>query len=61
MTHRPHPNPTRRGFSLIEILVVIAIVGVVAGLLIAAGVPMRESSQRSQTKAVLGQLAGVLT
>jgi prepilin-type N-terminal cleavage/methylation domain-containing protein len=56
---KPTLSPTQirlhpRGFSLIEIMVVIAIIILLAGLVIGAGRRMRQSASRSQTKIILG-------
>ena len=45
--------PTQRGFSLIEILVVIAIIALLAGISIGVGRRMKQSAQVSNTKIIL--------
>lgn len=49
-----HPHSPRRGFSLIEILVVIAIIVLLAGITIGVGRRMIQSAKKSHTKIILG-------
>ena len=52
----PAASRPRRGFTLVELLVVIAIIGVLIGLLLPAVQAARESARRSQCKNQLKQL-----
>ncbi len=45
--HATPPRSTRAGFTLVELLIVIAIIGVLVGLLLSAVQAARESSRRS--------------
>jgi len=62
MNHQPHTTrpPARRhargGYTLIEILVAVAIITVLIGLTIGAYSGIRQSAARSKTKATLGVL-----
>ena len=54
-----HQHPHLNGFTLIEILVAIALVAVVASLLIGAVVAMRGTADESHARTQLGGLIGV--
>lgn len=49
-------NQVRRAFSLIEMLVVIAIIGILAGLIIAVVPMMQNANRRTRTQAIIGML-----
>jgi prepilin-type N-terminal cleavage/methylation domain-containing protein len=49
---------SRRGFTLLEVLTVVAIIVILASMLIVLGRGLRDSAQTTQTKGSLGVLAG---
>lgn len=51
-----NPNKTRPGFTLVEMLTVIVIIGILAALTVGAGIAVRGSVKRSIVKADMGQL-----
>ncbi|WP_232766968.1 type II secretion system protein [Geminisphaera colitermitum] len=61
LTSPPPPSPARfRAFTLIELLTVIAIIGILAGILIPVTISVRESARAAQCKSNLRQI-GVAT
>src|SRR5436190_11405783 len=56
MTRRQTPAPCRRGFTLLELIVVIAIISITISLSLAAVQRARESANRVQCKSNLHQI-----
>lgn len=54
-----HPRPT--GFTLVEILIVISIIGLLAGLVIGGAMQMRKGADDQKTKVLVNQVAGILS
>ncbi len=55
---RPTTRPHARGFTIIELIVVIAIIAVIAGLLLGGVALVKESAKESQAVTVLTNLMG---
>jgi general secretion pathway protein G len=53
----PSTRKPSRGFTLMELLIVILIIGVLAGLLMPAVMIARESAKKSQTRALIANVA----
>ncbi|HEX3600840.1 MAG TPA: prepilin-type N-terminal cleavage/methylation domain-containing protein [Lacipirellulaceae bacterium] len=53
----PYPQRPRRGFTLVELLVVITIIGILAALITVAAIGALKKSRQAQIKAELNQIA----
>ena len=56
----PRNSDRCRGFTLVELLTVIAIIGTLAAILIPATMSVRNSAKRAKTKVQFGQWAGAM-
>jgi prepilin-type N-terminal cleavage/methylation domain-containing protein len=56
----PIPHPSRRGFTLIEMLIVITLIGILTGLVFGALMAARESGRDAATKATIAKLNTIL-
>ncbi len=52
--------PSRRGFSLVEVMVVIALIGVLAGILLVAVGGATDSAKRAQTRSTLESVSAAM-
>lgn len=57
---RPKPRPSRRGFTLLELLTVIAIIAILAGLLFPVFNQVRESARKSSCMSNMHQIVQAL-
>ena len=55
------PSPCRRGFTLVEILAVLAIIGVLAGLLLSGIVAARNAAGKQHTRVIITQIEAAIT
>ena len=54
-------KPLRKGFTLIELLTVIGIIGLLAGVLVAAFSHLKVTARQAQAQALVGEVATALT
>lgn len=56
----PRPDSRRRGFTIIELLTVIAVIGILAAILIPTVSSVRTSANKAKTKVQFGQWAAAI-
>ncbi len=54
---RPNPPRARRGFTIVEVLLVVAVIAILMALLIPVATTVRDSAMRNKTRAQLAQYA----